>query len=484
MKNTLVIILIGRIFQVLFSILILKISTTYLNTREMGVYFLLVSILSYFGMTLIGPVGHYVTRRVNDWKTQKTLKRNLYLYNIYVICISIVSIPLLVMINSLYGNIEGISLQIQLLLIPLGIYVTTLNTTFTPILNLLENRISFVAFTNLTLLVNLIFSVILVRRIEDTGVQWFTGQILAQFILMLISGLYLNYKIGKEKVINYSIKISRGSIKQLYLFSLPLLFSSLFLWVSNEAFRFILEKNISVGYVGIIGVGFAISTKIATSVETLVHQIFYPIYYKNISSPNPKDRENAWNRLLEQSLPLYISVTVYISFLAPFFLRILTSKDYYDAVLFVVWGAIFNFFRMVTNLMSLVTHSEYRTKMLLVPSFVTALVTVFLVILTTKTSGYHHYIPAAISISALLGSALMYISIKKIINIKLNYKSVLFTVLSCVFYALAYVFYDKSISLVVSLINVGVYGLYFLFTQWIFHKKQFNQGLLNENCIS
>jgi len=470
LKQALVIILIGRIFQVLLSILILKISTVYLSTEEMGIYFLFVSILSYFGLTLIGPVGHFVIRKVNEWKNEKTLKTNLFKYNIYVIAISLASVPVLIGIEKIFGNFGGISLRTQLVLIPIGIYVTTLNTTFTPILNLLDRRIAFVVFTNMTLIFNLMFSVFLVSKLGKYGINWFIGQLLAQLLLLLISGVYLYRKINDERTSIKKIDINKKSFEKVYNFSVPLVFSSLFIWVSNESFRFIIEKNINVSYVGIIGVGFAIATKIATSVETLVHQIYYPIYYKNICSEKIEDREKAWNTLLQQALPLYIGVTFYIICMSPFFLRVLTSKEYFGAMYFVVAGAMFNFFRMLNNLMSLITHAEYRTKLLLIPNSIAALCTVLLVMFVSKHEHYYYAVPISLALCSLIGALLLFVFVNKIISIKIEFNKIFLMISLNGLYLLGWCFFEYANSLIYSLVAISLGGTYFLISQGLIYK--------------
>ena len=152
MDRVLLIVSAGRVVQILLAILNIKISTTYLDSSQMGTFFILMAILTYFGLTFISPIGNFLNRRLHTWKNERSIGVNLIRYNLYILAISLLAIPLLYLARQ-WGNLLGdLPLQALFLTIPLGVYVTTWSTTLNPSLNLLNHRIAFVVLTNLTLL--------------------------------------------------------------------------------------------------------------------------------------------------------------------------------------------------------------------------------------------------------------------------------------------------------------------------------------------
>ena len=81
MSRTFVVILIGRVLQVLLSFLTIKVVTNYLSKENVAYYFLILTVLNYFGLTLISPVGQFVNRKTHEWFDQKILLNRLFNHN-------------------------------------------------------------------------------------------------------------------------------------------------------------------------------------------------------------------------------------------------------------------------------------------------------------------------------------------------------------------------------------------------------------------
>ncbi|WP_290734014.1 oligosaccharide flippase family protein [Halobacteriovorax sp. JY17] len=470
-NSSLLIISIGRVIQILLSIVVIKVSTTYLGSSEMGVFYLLTSLLSYFGLTLIGPIGNYINRNVHKWRSEGKVFENFLKYNAYLIGISILSIPIVYICTKYLGILTNLNTLHLILVIGFGIYFTTLNTFFAPTLNLFNFRISFVVFSNLTLLFNIIFSILLINLFETSGLWWFSGQILSQILFTLISGVYFFSKIKEERSPTKVFSFNKNDIKPVLSFTLPLAIATFFLWATNESYRFIIERFLSLEYLGFLAVGIAISTKVSTAVETLLHQLLHPAFFDSINTHDQNIRELAWNSFFRASLPSYISVTIFMAFLSPFLIRILSGEEFYNAWVFLIFGAVLNLIRMITNHVALIAHTEYKTKSLIIPGFISAISSVGLVQLNVFNDAYFYLVPISLIAGAFLGMISMIFQMNKILKISIKVGDIFIPIIFGSIYYLATLFYGQNSDLLFSIGITAAFGVYFILTQLFFFKR-------------
>ena len=368
MKNSFLIILTGRILQVIISFLSIKIITNYLSPTNVAYYFLILSIYNYFGLALIGPVGQYLNRMIHVWKEKRVLLNSLYNHTFFVALISIIAIPLSLFYSNQAGLFPNVNLVILSMVIGIGIFFNTLVTTYVPTLNLLGNRVSFVVLNITWLFFSLLFSVGLVQWRGDSVINWFSGQAIAQGFVAILSFLYLK-RIIKESP--YSFKnlfpYDFRKIENIFSFAFPLAISSVLLWLTTDAYRFVLERTHGIKFIALFSVGFTISQKFSYATESIAQQLFFPSFYKSISSPDKDLQKKAWQTMFYCSLPLYFAAAIFTSLFCNILVKIFTSPEYYSAGLFVIYGSIFNLFRKLTALFGMAAHTEMKTRLLIVP---------------------------------------------------------------------------------------------------------------------
>ncbi|WP_417337231.1 lipopolysaccharide biosynthesis protein [Halobacteriovorax marinus] len=449
----------------------MKISTSYLAAEEIGVFYLLISILSYFSLTLISPIGNFINRNVHKWISEGSILTNLGVYNKYLLLISIASIPIVYIAQNFLGILTQIDTIYLLGSISVGIYFTTLNTLFSPTLNLLNHRVAFVVFGNLTILFNILFSFILITIFESTGFWWFLGQIASHILFTIVSGIYF-IKVVKSKIINLpKMETKSVDFKSVISFALPLSLATLFLWVTNESYRFFIEKYLTLNYLGLLAVGIAVSTKISTAVETLLHQLLHPKFYNDINTIDKSTRGEAWNSFFNLSLPSYISVTFFISFLSPFLLRLLAGESFYSAWDFLIFGAILNLIRMITNHVALIAHTELETKSLILPGFISAITSITFIQLSVLHSNYYYLVPISLLIGAAAGMLAMIFQMNKRINIKVKVSNILLPCMLSLVYFASIPFYKEELTLLYSISVIGGFGVIFILTQLFIFKR-------------
>ncbi|HAS7948372.1 TPA: hypothetical protein I7583_18640, partial [Vibrio cholerae] len=124
----------------------------------------------------------------------------------------------------------------------------------------------------------------------------------------------------------------------------------------------IVEDLYSAQILAFIAVGMTLSGAIFSALESLSTQFYMPLYLKKITNADQAMRTKAWNELADILLPVYIAVLIYVIALAPYLAKLLVAEKFQDAYIYAMIGAFIEFFRVITNLVYLVSQSEVKTK--------------------------------------------------------------------------------------------------------------------------
>lgn len=468
-NKSLFILIFGRFLQAILAIATMKFATHYLSPKEMGNYYVLSSIATLFGIVFISPAGQFVNRKFHSWYDRGKLFERFFIYNYYVLSISVLSIPIVYIAKKYFGFITDISYLNVMILSVISIYLNTWFNTIVPAFNMLEKRISFTWFTLLNLGGSLALSIVFVLINGKLGVQWYLGQYVVFQAVVTLIALWFFKKLLKQKfkISLFNIPINLNQIKVVLKFSLPLMLATFFMWLLNDSYRFIVEKILGLEVLGNLAVGFSVSASIFALLESLFQQIYFPKFYREITSEVNLIRLKACQDLINIAFPSFIFTTLFLVCSSPFILRLLTSTAYSNSWVFVVFGCGISLARVLTNIISTIAHSEFNTKKLILPYVAGGILTLALMI------GLLNFYQSAYVIGiVLLGmNFFVFILMKhfmfKIINTTIPWKNIFMIILLAIPFFFEILFW-KNTNAIKSCVILGVFGLYYLF---ILYKK-------------
>lgn len=471
MNSTLLIVLIGRVIQILLTLITVRIYTNILSTVEVGNLFLINSMVGLFALTMVNPVGMYINRKLHKWADEKTIISYFFIFNLYLMVISILSLIIVYMLNKSFGIGSSIDLKLLSLFIMLNLYFNTWNQTIIPSLNMLNYRRSFVAFTLTTMTLGLVFSVILVKAINSSAVLWLSGQLIAQVVMTL--GAFVYFKKVTKTVFDSGFTksvVTKGNLGYLMTFALPLSITTFFMWVQSQSYRMIIEKYIGLEFLGMIGVGLGIAASISVAVESLAQQVYYPVYYREINTSDPAKRALAWNKMAQLTIPIYVSLTLLVSCIAPYLVKILVNEKFSQAYIFVIYGSWVEMFRMTTNVLSSVAHSELQTRSLIKAYFTGGLIATIGVVYGSKADSYQQVIPTVLVLSGFATMIIMYIDMKKLMKISIDFKRIGKSIGYALPFSITLLYHPKLVNMLISILMVASFGLYFVLSQYKIYK--------------
>lgn len=470
-KSDFLIILIGKLFQVILMILAIRISTALLEPKEMGNIYIFTTIYTFFVLSLISPFGQYINRHTHQWYETKSLLDNLGIYILYLMGISIFSVLIGFLLYS-FGVSQDIELLFFLSILFLFILFMTLNQTILPLLNMLHYRLSFTILTVSTALGIIIFGYLFVKILGNSAQNWLLGMVVSNTLFFIIGFFILKNRLNEKfHGFLYSIKkFRKEKIKSILVFVVPLSVATLFMWLQNSGYRILIEQNIGLEFLGFLGVGLAISGQIASTIESIVMQYFHPIYYQQITNATLDDRKRAIESFINKVLPIYFMLAIFLTFLAKYVVEILVDEKYYGVYVFTTFGIWIEFFRMSSNLFGNISQSEMNTKKFMRPYIMGSIVTILLVCFSSLNVKYEFYLPIALLIGGLFTMLVMYVSMNKLINFKINFRLIFLSFLVSTPYISIYFLKFES-TLPLNLLIVGSFGLYFLGTIYFIYKK-------------
>jgi len=468
-NSELSILIVGRVLQILIALISIKVATKLLDASELGNLYLILSIVGFFSLFLVNPIGQYINRKTHQWHEEANLINVLYVFNIYIIALSIFSIFITYTLYNLsIGN--NIDLTYFICFIVLFIYFTTWNQTIIPMINMLGGRVTFVLFTLSSQLLFLALAYLLINIFGAFGVFWFLGQVIAFGIVAIIAIIFFIKQIQNNFDFTLAHKmINIENLKEVLKFSAPLSIGVLFFWVQTQSYGIIIEKYIGSEFLGYFGVGMAIALAISSAFETVIMQYLYPQMYKSMKDENKFSI--MMSNILNLIIPIYFLLAIFVSIFAVYIMTILVDIKYYDSYIYTVFGVWISFFRMSSNMLANIAHATLKTKELIYPYITGGIIAVIGVTLSTNSEHYKLYIPLSLLLAGIISFVFMYIKMNRLVGIDLNIKNVFLIILYSTQLLLGFLFYNYSNNIFYSFFVVGIFGLYFLYILYMLIKK-------------
>jgi len=468
MNKDLKIIVTGRIFQIIITLASIRVLTTFLSPEEVGNYYIVLSLLAFFNLVLLNPSGMYFSRHLLEWQRSKNLFNALFVFFVWMIIVAVLSIPISIFVYIWLGYETKFDLDIFLIYIFSAIIISTIHRNVLYGSNTSRFRKEFVIYLISTLILGLIFSTGIVYFYYEHALGWVLGVVLAEIIMLSVIS---NFFIQKNSLDINKIKLtlSKKRIEKILVFSLPIGITTFLMWGQNTAYRFLVDYQYSAEVLGYITIGLGVSSAVFSSIESIAMQYFNPIFLKNILDASKEERTKAWNVVAKQMIPIYILALFFTITMSEVLINILVDVKFHNSYMYTMFGAGIEFFRVITNLLSNVSQSEYKTIETIKPYGVGFIVS--LGILSSINFGTNYFmIPVVLSLAYLFVCIYMYINMKKLLNIKFDIDLFKIIFLSIPFFMVFYLDLEH-LNIVSNLLIIFVFGLYFLTLVLVWHKK-------------
>lgn len=457
----------GRALQSLIGIAAIRLLTTLLTPTQVGNYYLILAVMGGIILVLISPLATYINRRLHKWFEDGVLMWWLRGYHSYLVAVVLISMVIIYGLHKYLGVGSSSHVIGFVIVLTAYIYCITCNQNIILFVNMLGKRLGFVFFTSLTLTLGLACSAFYVMLVSPTALSWIFGQVTAMALVTPFALIYLRRVVHSNNGNKSPVApVLRNDLPVVLSYAWPLLITYLFMWAQNLSYRVIIEKIVGPEFLGFVGVGLGIAAGLATALESVVHQIYLPVFYAEINTTDPKKRALAWNKMARVAIPLYLGFTILVSTLAPFVLRILADVKFSKAWVFLLCGAWVELFRMTTNILAGAAQSEMKTESLIKAYVWGAFVAILGTYFAARSDSREILIPAVLFFSGLIMTYKMYTEMNKLLKIEITSFGLYTTILYSSPLMLIPFLYQFHNNLYVSLAAVAVCGVYFILWQY------------------
>lgn len=463
MRKDLVLLTAGRAAQALLAMAGLRLLTALLSPAQVGSVFLILSFGSWFGLFLISPVGNFINRRLHGWHAAGTLGARLRLFNLYVLAVALLALPLVFTCKVFLGVGAELPLPHFMAVMALYVYAVTWNQTAVPALNMLGRRGAFVGFSVLSAALGLLCSVLFSFYAGRTAAAWMYGQVAGFFIGYLAARAALRPEAGSGREV--FAPLNRGGLDTLWAFAAPLSLSALLMWVQTQSYRVIVERFVGPEFLGYLVVGLGIAASLAGVTESIVQQLYFPGFYKKLHGASRQQRGEAISALAARAIPAYIVISVFVFALSGHLTRLLADESFRAAWKFAAAGAVIELFRMTANIYAAAAHAEMKTAELVKPYAWGGALTAGAVLAVCLSGLPPELIPACMAAGGLAALAVM----KRSMQGLLPFSAGRAPALKGLLFSLAFLpalLVPRQDSLWLTLGLLAISGIYFLYAQW------------------
>ena len=380
------VIIFGRAAQFILLLLVMRVATTYLPPTEMGRLSLITAATAFFAIFLVNPVGMFINRRFHAWDALGRAKHYLKLHWLYLLGVCMIAALTLAIFNKVHAFGFQFNTTWLLVLVCGSLLFNTVNQTAIPSLNLLELRGRFIVLTLATIGFGLASSFALVEYFSPTAEYWLLGLIIGQTVFAVI-GVQLFFE--KLQPAAPTDSVSRSHLALLFDFAWPVAISVGFNWLQTQGYRFFVADSLGLAALGLFVAGYGISAGLMAAFESVLTTYFQPRFYKRISTSTLTEQSAAWNRYAGSILPSLMLVTFLLISLAPELTRFLVGPAYQSASQFVIWGVLAEGARVVAGVYSMSAHAKMKTRLLLLPNLLGAVICIVLIKFLAPGMGAH-----------------------------------------------------------------------------------------------
>jgi O-antigen/teichoic acid export membrane protein len=368
----LITIILGRAAQFLLALAMMRVATTLLSPEEMGRVSLVLTTIAFFALFLVNPVGMFINRRLHAWQAAGVARHYLMHYALYLLVvafIAIISLPFFYM----SGLADfGLSTGWLIILVAGSLIFNTINQTAIPSLNLLGDSGKFVLLSVITIAASFVCATLLIRMVQPSAQYWLLGLLLGQTLLAVVGTKVLFSRLRESGIQQIPVTISGRQLRALFGFAWPVAIAAGLGWAQGQGYRYLMEGELGLAQLGLFVAGYGISAGMIAGFESVLTTYFQPRLYKAASSNSPLIQAQAWQRYAAAVIPSLVLTAAFIAILAPELTRVLLGENFQAAAEYVIWGVLAEAARVLTGIYSLIAHVYMRTRWLILPNIVGA----------------------------------------------------------------------------------------------------------------
>lgn len=350
----------GRLLQALLAIGSLRLMTELLPKHEVGQQYLINSVILWFSLVLINPVGMFINRHLHEWQSEKALYSQIKKINLYFLSVAFFATCVVFFFGSSLLLNSGMTHGF-LFYVLAYVFLSTWFQTLVSFFNLLNWQKYFTLFHIAAQGLGLLAAVTFIQIFGAVAEAWLWGLLTGQVISLMAAMIIFNKKVPRYSQNSEKTQFGLFS-RQTLSFCIPVALATLFMWFNTQGYRLLVEKFAGLEFLAALGVGLGVAASVAAVVESVTTQYLQPKYYASLAGASEERRSQAWSALWKKSSKVYLVFCLLVAVNSGFILQVLTAEAFHHLREFVLFGALLELMRQCSNITYLAAHSERQTE--------------------------------------------------------------------------------------------------------------------------
>lgn len=380
--------------------------TTLLPPEEVGKVALIGAVTTFCALFLVSPLGNFINRRLHSWQQSGTLRAYFRVYTIYLFALAnLCAVAVMLAMKQQYLTLDSPVVGVMVV-VWASLFLGTLQQTYVPSLNMLGRNNEFAVLNLMGPALALALSVGLVWFLNARdAVTWLSGIALSQVMLYLIaSRVFFSKEVGEIQV-----HLDRKKLAGLWRFSWPVALTLLCTWLQFQGYRFVLADYAGYAVLGYFVAGYGVAAGLFGAFEQVIMAWFMPRFYRQANGLG-EDPSTAWANYAACVLPLSVLCFGAVFSLADIWVAAMLGPAFQNTQIYVQLGALSEWLRVVLSVYGLVAHQSMRTRTLVLPQFIGALIALGFVGWVAARGNFQQ-IPMAFIAGSLASFALLRLSL-------------------------------------------------------------------------
>ena len=196
---------------------------------------------------------------------------------------------------------------------------------------------------------------------------------------------------GPVRQVKLDLSLNRSRLFPIWTFAFPIAISVGLNWTQFHSYRLFLEELSSLQYLGLFVSGYMVSAGLLGAFETTVQQIFYPLFYKEISESDKTQQAISWQKYSSLMIPVTLLVAGALVLLTDPLVHFMLDEKFWGVKYFVWIGCFIESCRIIGNVYNIGAHATKETKILVSAQAVGALIVLIGTPIAIKYGGTNHF---------------------------------------------------------------------------------------------
>ena len=253
---------------------------------------------------------------------------------------------------------------------------------------------------------------------KPTAYTWLIGQNLALLAFVIVITVYFYIKYKENTSWKWTL-----NVREYWSYFLPTFILMAIQWILNSGYIVLGERLLDLATLGKLTLALALTKGVFSNLELVVNQYLLPKYYSKLEDGIEKQEADIWKDFVSLLTPFYLSFLVIFLASIDVLLPVVISPDIGDISTVVIIGAIWEFLRIIQNLLLLLNNTKLNSRPALLPMAISAIcLCIMAVILPFKTANSFVLI---LVISTLISVVFLALKLNTVYKVVFNWKTLI-----------------------------------------------------------